>query len=69
MNDTSITEKERAKAQKCIECPLCRRARQKQKGLANWFVRKIEGGLCPYCRAYKKVYGREAHEAIEQERS
>ena len=57
-----ITEKDRQMAQKCVECPVCERARAKQKGMAFWFVKGIEGGLCPYCKAYEKVYGRKAHE-------
>jgi hypothetical protein len=24
----------------------------------------IEGGMCPQCRAYEKVYGRKAHEPL-----
>jgi len=57
-----ITEKDRAMAQKCVECPVCSRARKNQKGILYWFVRLIEGGACPYCKAYEKVYGRKAHE-------
>jgi uncharacterized protein CbrC (UPF0167 family) len=57
-----ITEKDRRMAQKCVECPVCVRAREKQKGPAFWFVNFIEGGLCPYCKAYERVYGRKAHE-------
>ena len=34
----------------------------KQKGFAYWFVKKIEGGICPFCKAYEKVYGKKAHE-------
>ena len=60
----TITEKDRAMARKCLECPVCRRAREKQKGFAFWFVRRIEGELCPWCKAYEKVYGRKAHEAV-----
>ncbi len=60
----TITEKDRAMARKCLECPVCRRARDKQKGFAFWFVRRIEGELCPWCKAYEKVYGRKAHEAV-----
>ena len=67
MNDSSITQKDRQRAEKCLTCPVCRRARAKQKGLAYWFVKKIEGGLCPDCRAYEKVYGRKAHEPIPEE--
>ena len=62
MTETMITEKDREMAQKCFECPVCNKARVKQKGLAYWFVKTIEGGICPYCQAYEKVYGRKAHE-------
>ena len=64
MTQQTITDEDRAMAQQCVECPVCSRARKKQKGLAFWFVRKIEGGFCPYCRAYEKVYGRKAHELV-----
>ena len=66
MVDTNITEKDMEMAQKCIECPVCRHARKKQRGIAYWFVKKIEGGFCPYCRAYEKVYGQKAHEPREE---
>lgn len=58
----TITDRDRAMAQRCVECPVCTRARKTQKGLAFWFVRRIEGNLCPYCQAYERVYGRKAHE-------
>ena len=61
----TITERDRALAQKCVECPACRRARKNQTGLVFWFVKCIEGGLCPYCQAYERVYGRKAHERVE----
>jgi hypothetical protein len=57
-----ITEKERAMAELCFKCPVCRHARKKQKGPVYLFVRAIEGNLCPFCRAYERVYGRKAHE-------
>jgi len=63
MNGQTITDKDRQMAQKCVECPVCRHARKMQRGVAFWFVKSIEGGLCPYCKAYEKVYGRKAHEA------
>jgi hypothetical protein len=66
MQAEAITANDREKAQKCVECPVCRRARKKQRGLAYWFVRLIEGGLCPYCKAYERVYGRKAHEPIPE---
>jgi len=31
--------------------------------LLFWFVKMVEGRLCPQCRAYEKVYGRKAHES------
>ncbi len=64
MNEKPITEDDIRKAKQCLECPLCRRARDKQRGLAFWFVRHVEGSLCPDCKAYEKVYGRKAHEPI-----
>lgn len=67
MDAPAITDKDRARAQTCVECPVCRRAREKQRGLAYWFVKKIESGLCAYCRAYEKVYGRKAYEPVPAE--
>ncbi len=62
-----VTEKDRTKAQRCVECVACKHARRKQKGLLYWFVRLLEGGVCPYCAAYERVYGRKAHEPAEQQ--
>ncbi len=63
MNNSTITDKDRAMAEFCGEkCPVCKHARKKQKGIAFWFVKSIEGSVCPYCKAYEKVYGRKAHE-------
>ncbi|MCX6004824.1 MAG: hypothetical protein NT082_04045 [Chloroflexi bacterium] len=59
-----ITEKDRQMAETCVKCPVCNRARKNQKGFAFWFVKMIEGGKCPYCKAYEKVYGRKAHEPL-----
>jgi hypothetical protein len=64
MSETIITEEDRQLAQKCANCPVCRRARDKQKGVAYWFVKNIEGGVCPACAAYEKVNGRKAHEPV-----
>ena len=47
----------------CTKCPVCRTARKRQEGLAYTFVKNIEGGFCPFCMAYEKVYGRKAHES------
>jgi hypothetical protein len=57
-----ITDKDRAMAQRCVTCPACRHARKKQRGLLYWLVRSVEGKVCPFCKAYEKVYGRKAHE-------
>lgn len=65
MSGATITDKDRAMAQKCVECPVCKHARIKQRGFAFWFVKSIEGSLCPYCKAYEKVYGRKAHEKVK----
>jgi len=67
MEAAGITDKDLARAQECVECPVCSRAREKQRGLAYWFVKKIEGGICPYCKAYEKVYGRKAYEPVPAE--
>ena len=68
-NGNNITDKDRERAQKCLECPVCRRAREKQGGLAYWFVKKIEGTICPNGKAYTKVYGRKPHEPIPSQES
>jgi len=64
MRERAITDRDRALARRCLECPVCKRARRKQRGFAFWFVKKIEGSLCPQCKAYERVYGRKAHEAL-----
>lgn len=43
-------------------CPICRTAREKQKGVCYEFVKTVEGGVCPFCKSYKSVYGRPPHE-------
>ena len=64
MQIETITDDDRKKAKICLECPICKRARKKQRGIAFWFVKKIESGICPACKAYEKVYKRKAHEPI-----
>ena len=64
--DAVIMDKDRAKAEVCArKCPVCTKARREQKGIAFWFVKNVEGGICPACRAYKKVYGRKPYEALK----
>ncbi len=63
-----ITEKDKKMAERCLQCPVCSHARKRQRGLAFWFVKGIEAGLCPYCKAYERVYGRKAHEPVPTKR-
>jgi len=63
LNMDDITAKDRKMAQRCLDCPVCSHARKKQRGLAYWLVKNVESGLCPYCAAYERVYGKKAHEA------
>ncbi|HOW67208.1 MAG TPA: hypothetical protein P5186_25815 [Candidatus Paceibacterota bacterium] len=51
-----------ALAKVCQNCPVCRRARSQQSGAAFRLVQSVENRLCPFCRAYERVYGRKAHE-------
>lgn len=62
--NTDTTEKDRQLAQTCLQCPMCKNARRAQRGFAFWFVKTIEGGMCPACRAYEKVCGKKAHEPV-----
>ena len=59
-----MAETDRNLATKCLACPVCKRARRRQKGLCFWFVKRIESRICPACHAYERVYGRKAHEPI-----
>jgi hypothetical protein len=58
------TERDISLAKLCESCPVCRKARRDQRGIIFWFVKFIEGGICPSCKAYEKVHGRKAHEAV-----
>ena len=62
---SAVSDRDRRMAQRCVTCPVCRRARKTQRGLLYLLVRAVEGRVCPYCRAYERVYGRKAHEAAE----
>jgi hypothetical protein len=64
MASDNITDRDRELARKCLECPVCRQARKQGRGLAFIFVKYMERGLCPQCKAYEKVYGRKAHEPL-----
>jgi hypothetical protein len=58
-----VTPLDRALARLCELCPVCRRARHRQKGLAYTIVKNVEVNICPFCQAYERVHGRKAHEA------
>jgi hypothetical protein len=60
----TITDRDRQMAQCCVVCPVCSHARRKQRGLAFWFVKRIEASVCPFGKAYERVYGRKAHEPV-----
>ena len=47
-------------AQVCQICTVCKYARKKQRGAIYNFVKSIERKLCPFCRAYERVYGKKA---------
>ena len=66
MQTEPITEKERKLAEQCLNCAVCKHARKKQRGLIFWFVKKLEAGMCPACKAYEKVYNRKAHEPLPE---
>ena len=53
---------DQALAKVCLKCPVCRRARARQRGAAFLLAQKIEGRVCPFCRAYARGSGRRAHE-------
>lgn len=60
---TANPSKDELLAKHCLDCPVCRRARKKQKGLAYWFVKNIEPLLsCPYCAAYERVFNKKSFE-------
>ena len=51
-------------AKVCENCPVCQRARRKQRGLAYGLVKKIEGALCLFGRSYGRVHNRQPHEPV-----
>jgi hypothetical protein len=61
---SALTSKDIEMAKKCMTCPVCKSARKNQSGFAFWFVKSIEGSLCPNCKAYERVYGKKAHEPL-----
>jgi hypothetical protein len=59
-----ISEMDSILAKFCVICPVCKYARKEQNGAAFWFVKKIESDICPFCKAYERVYGRKSHQPI-----
>jgi hypothetical protein len=66
MNSKIPSRRDLLLAKICSNCLLCRRARQKQRGAAYWLTRTVESRVCPFCRAFERVYGRKAHEPANQ---
>jgi hypothetical protein len=54
------SQRDLAWAKICLKCLVCRHARKRQKGAAYWLTRNVESRICPFCRAYERVYGRKA---------
>ncbi|HAM39760.1 MAG TPA: hypothetical protein DCP69_00085 [Candidatus Omnitrophica bacterium] len=59
---TTVTGLDKMLAQICVLCPVCSQARKKQCGVAFKMVQAVEVHVCPFCRAYERVHGRQAHE-------
>jgi hypothetical protein len=64
VDESRVTDADRRMAQRCMDCVVCSHARQKQRGILFWFVNRIESSVCPYCKAYERVYGQKAHEPL-----
>ena len=60
--EDSANDTDHKLAQWCLHCPVCTHARRKQRGVAFWLVKNVDSSLCPFCKAYERVYGRKAHE-------
>jgi hypothetical protein len=61
-----VSSLDQALARACEQCPVCRRARRRQRGVAYLVVKGVETAICPFCRAYERVHGRKAHEQGEK---
>jgi hypothetical protein len=64
MENENVTDKDCEMAQVCLNCPCGKIAREEQKGFIYSCVKNFTEGLCPFCQAYERVYGRKAHEPI-----
>lgn len=65
MSTTQASKSDIALANVCANCPVCRRARHRQRSLAFWVVKTVETKVCPFCRAYERVHGRKAHSPVK----
>ena len=65
MAKTENTEMDRRLARLSENCPVCRHARKKQRGLLFLLVKSFEK-YCPNCRAYEKVHGHKSHEPVPE---
>jgi hypothetical protein len=63
----SSTRWDRALANVSANCPVCKHARRRQKGALFWLVKTVEGRICPFCRAYERVFCRKSHEPVNLE--
>jgi hypothetical protein len=63
MNDRHPSSLDLILAKVCMNCPVCRHARLRQSGPVFQLVKQVETKVCPFCRAYERVYGRKAHAA------
>jgi hypothetical protein len=43
----------------CMVCPICKNARKHPHGICNWFKKKVENRICPFCRAYNKLVSKD----------
>jgi hypothetical protein len=59
---TPVSRLDRLLAAVCVHGPVCRTARRRPRGAAWQLVRRVEARVCPFCRAFARVYGRPAHE-------
>lgn len=63
----AVGEALKKKARMCLDCPICRRARRKQKGLAYLFVKLVDRKICPSCKALEQITGKRAYEPLTEE--
>lgn len=54
-----VTEGDRLRAERCARCATCARARTRPRSLTRWYVVHIGRFVCPNCRSYERVYGRQ----------